>query len=78
MKSSHRRLLHWATAGTVLFLLSGCGNANDESKRPPPPPVKDTVFGDMVDAKERAKRDTEQAMELHKQQMEQAVKKNEE
>jgi hypothetical protein len=60
----------------LMTLISGCGGKPEEPK--PPPPVKDTIFGDLVDTKDRAKKETEQAMELHKQQMEQAMKKNEE
>ena len=54
--------------------IAGCG----KSEPPPPPPVKDTVFGDMVGAKEKAKVETEKAMEANKQKLEEAMKKQEE
>jgi hypothetical protein len=43
----------------------------------PPPKVEDTVFGDTVAAKERARTETEKAMEQNKQKLEEAMKKNE-
>lgn len=51
--------------------IGGCGS----SEPPPPPPVKDTVFGGLVATKEKAKVETEKAMEANKQKMEEAMKK---
>jgi hypothetical protein len=57
---------------TMLCGIAACGDADRE-----PPPVEDTVFGDMVESKQRVKDDVNQAMETHKQQMEEAMKKQE-
>jgi hypothetical protein len=57
---------------TMLCGVTACGDADRE-----PPPVEDTVFGDMVETKQRAKDGVDQAMETHKQQMEEAMKKQE-
>ncbi len=56
--------------------LSACG------KSEPPPEkkslkVEDTVFGGLVATKERAKVETEKAMELNKQKLDEAMKKSE-
>lgn len=51
--------------------LGGCGS----SEPPPPPPVKDTVFGGMIATKEKAKVETEKALEANKQKLEEAMKK---
>ena len=60
----------------LIFVVSAMV-ACSQSEPPPPPKVEDTVFGDMVGAKERARVETEQAMEKHKEQMENALKKSE-
>jgi len=51
--------------------LAACG------KSEPPPKVEDTVFGDMVATKERARVESEKAMEANKQKLEEAMKKAE-
>ena len=64
-----------ASALTLVAIgIAGCG----KSEPKPPPKVKDTVFGDLVDTKERARIDAEKAVETHKRQLEEAVKKQEE
>ncbi len=54
--------------------LAGCG----KSEPKPPPKVEETVFGDLVATKERARVETEKAMEANKQKLEEAAKKIEE
>jgi len=38
-----------------LFALSGCGGSSKSEAPPEPPPVKDTVFGDMVGTMDKAR-----------------------
>jgi hypothetical protein len=65
-----------ATLVTMTLVgLVGCGKAEEKK---PPPKVEDTVFGDLVATKERAKVETEKAMEANKQKLEEAMKKSEE
>jgi hypothetical protein len=54
------------------LLLAGCG----ETDRPPPPPVKDTVFSEMAAAKEKAQQ-VEATAEEHKQELDKAIKDSE-
>jgi hypothetical protein len=54
--------------------LGGCGKPEPT----PPPKAKDTVFGSMIDQKERARLETEKAMEANKQKLEEAMKKQDE
>lgn len=62
----------------VFGLLTFVGlTACTKSEPPPPPKVEDTVFGDMVGTKERARVQTDQAVQEHKKQMEEAMKKSE-
>lgn len=71
--------LHRAIAAALFALtMTSCGSGGDDAKRPPPPPVEDTVFGDMVATKDRAKQGAEQAMDQRKQELEEAMKKQEE
>jgi len=42
-------------AAACLCILSGCGSSSKSESPPEPPPVKDTVFGDLVSAKDKAK-----------------------
>lgn len=57
----------------LLAALTACG----QSEPKPPPKVEDTVFADMVATKERARVETEKAMEANKQKLEEAMKKQE-
>ena len=61
----------------VTILLSGLG-ACGKSEPKPPPKVEDTVFGGLVATKERAKTDTEKAMQVNQQKLEEAMKKQDE
>jgi hypothetical protein len=54
--------------------LAGCGKSDPK----PPPKVKDTVFGDLVATKEKARVDAEKAMAANTQKLEAAMKKSEE
>jgi len=72
MSRSRRSLV--VTTVAMLIALAGCGKAAQK----PPPKVEDTVFGDTVAAKEKVAKDVEKAMEQHKQDLEEAVKKSEE
>jgi hypothetical protein len=60
-------------AGSMAVGLSACG----KSEPTPPPKVEDTVFGDLVATKERARVDAEKAMAANKQKLEEAMKKAE-
>jgi nitrous oxide reductase accessory protein NosL len=43
---------------SVMFaavLLAACGQSSEKEKRPEPPPVKDTAFGDMVGTMDKAR-----------------------
>jgi outer membrane lipoprotein-sorting protein len=53
-------------------LLVGCG----DSERPPPPPVKDTVFSDMAAAEDKA-RAVEATAAQHKEDLDKAIKEAE-
>ncbi|MBC7984602.1 MAG: hypothetical protein H7Y02_12190 [Candidatus Obscuribacterales bacterium] len=65
-------------ASTILVSLAACGpDKKAEPKPPPPPAVKDTVFGDLVGTKDRARDETNKTMQQRNEQMDQAVKKNE-
>jgi len=59
--------------GTVLLMTLGlcaCGDRDRETK-----PVQETVFGDMVENKQRAKDGVDQAMEANKQKLDETMKK---
>ena len=64
---------------TVLgaLLIAGGFTACGKTDPKPPPKVEDTVFGDMVATKEKARIDAEKAMAVNKQKLEEAMKKNE-
>jgi len=68
MGNSHKLILMTMLACGVV----ACGKSGEEPK---PPPVKDTVFGDLVATKEKAKQKTEEAMELNRQKLEDSMKK---
>ena len=55
------------------LLLAACGA---EQKSPPPPSAQDTVFKDMVSAKDKA-REVEAITDQRKDQLDQAVKESE-
>jgi hypothetical protein len=60
-----------AMALSTVGLLHACG------KPPPPSPkVQDTVFGEMVETKDKVRQQTEQAMEQRQRQLEESMKKN--
>ena len=61
----------------VAFAMTACGSSEDDAQRPPPPKVEDTVFGDMVATKDRAKQGAEQAMEQRQKELDEAMKKQE-
>jgi len=69
---SHSKVLATIVATLTCLLLGACG------KSEPPPKAEDTVFGDLVKAKDRAAKETEKAMEQNKQKLEEAMKKSEE
>ena len=73
MRRSHR----WIGLAVLALSIAACGKSEDEAKRPPRP-VKDTVFGDLVGQKDKIKEKTEQAMQQRNDQLDQAMKKNEE
>ncbi len=60
-------------AAAMACALSGCGKT--ESKRPDPPPIKDTAFGDMVGTMDRA-RSVEGTTMQHKQSIDKALESN--
>jgi hypothetical protein len=60
-----------ATGLCMLALLAAC------AKPKPPPKVEDTVFGDVVSNKERAKQATEKAMQQNQDKLDQAMKQAE-
>ena len=57
------------------MLLTACGQA-EEPKRPEPPPVKDTVFGDMVGTMDKA-RGVEATLQQDKEALDRAVEQAE-
>ena len=65
------------SAALVAFAMTACVSSEDEAQRPPPPKVEDTVFGDMVATKDRAKQGAEQAMEQRQKELDEAMKKQE-
>jgi hypothetical protein len=69
-KSRNRGLLSLAL---VASLLAACGS---EQKPTEPPPVKDTAFGDMADAVDKA-RAVEGTVQEHKEAMDRALEENE-
>lgn len=60
-------------AAAIACALSACGKT--ESKRPDPPPVKDTAFGPMVGAMDRA-RSVEGTTMQHKDNIDKALESN--
>jgi len=61
----------------VAFAMTACGSSDEEAQRPPPPKVEDTVFGDLVATKDRAKQGAEQAMDQRQKELEEAMKRQE-
>jgi hypothetical protein len=57
-------------------LLVGCGSGGTEEARKPPPPVKDTAFGDMVGTMDKA-RGVEDTTMQHKRDMDAAIESQE-
>ncbi len=81
MNHSQLFLAHkWIVAGMLAVSIGACGKSSDEPKPPPPaaPTKKETVFDDLIANKERARQQTERAMEENKQKLEAAMKKAEE
>ncbi len=71
----------FALIGIATLGLAACGAGETEKKPPDPPPRpvgQNNVFGDMVATKDRARDDANKAMEQRQQQLEQAMKKQEE
>lgn len=58
------------------MLLAACGSTDEAAKRPQPPPVKDTAFGDMVGTMDKA-RGVEATMEQDKQALDRALEQSE-
>jgi hypothetical protein len=57
--------------------LSACGKTEPKTNAAQPPPkVEETVFGGLVGTKEKARVDTEKAMEKNQKNLEEAMKKN--
>jgi hypothetical protein len=59
----------------ILFGITACKQPDDPPKPQAPQAAKETVFDGMIDAKTRAKQQTEQAMEKSSANLEEAVKK---
>ena len=62
-----------AFAIVLAIVLTGCGSSNDSKS---PPPVKDTVFGDLVGTMDRAKGVQDTVMQ-DKQRLDQAIETTE-
>ena len=60
----------------AILVASGCGGS-DAPREKAPPSAKDTVFSDLVATEDRAKKNTEQALEQGKQNIDDAIKKGE-
>ncbi|MFL6547444.1 MAG: hypothetical protein ACJ8OJ_02050 [Povalibacter sp.] len=58
------------------FVLFGCGSGESDRDRQPPP-VKDTVFGDMVGTMDKA-RGVQDTVDAQKEELDRQVKKQEE
>ncbi|MFL6578661.1 MAG: hypothetical protein ACJ8MR_18695 [Povalibacter sp.] len=58
------------------YVLFGCGIGESDLDRQPPP-VKDTVFGDLVGTMDKS-RGVQDTMEAHKEDLDQQLKKQEE
>ena len=64
--SAHRPL----AALFIAFGLVACGSESEPAREPPP--VKDTVFGDMVETRERAKA-VEGSLQQQKEERDRAI-----
>jgi hypothetical protein len=63
------RTLHIGIIGVCALWLAACG------KPEPAPKAQDTVFGELVSTKDRAKQDTEKALQQSQQKLDEAMKK---
>jgi outer membrane lipoprotein-sorting protein len=57
-------------------LLAACGSADDGSKRAEPPPVEETVFGDMAGTMDKA-RAVESTMQQHTESLNRTMEQSE-
>lgn len=57
-------------------LLAACGQSSEREKRPEPPPIEDTAFGDMVGTMDKA-RGVEATIQQDKEALDRAVEQNE-
>ena len=65
----HQRILLTVIASVML---GGCGSRAEQEKPPEPPPVKDTVFGDMVGTMDKA-RGVQDTVNAQKQELDRQV-----
>lgn len=66
----HQRIL---LAAIACMALGGCGSSAKQEAPAEPPPVKDTVFGDMVGAMDKA-RGVQDTMDARKQEVDRQMK----
>jgi len=69
----------WWTAGVVAMLAAtACGQAEPEAEpEEPPMKVEDTVFGDLVGTKEKARDRTNAAVDVHRAALEAQIEESE-
>lgn len=72
MNHAQRSILKWMVITGIALGITACGKPSETIT---PDPVKKTVLDDTIANKERAKRQTEQAMQQNQEKLEAAMKK---
>lgn len=70
------RTIHRFILSVAAIVVAGCGGAEDAPERAEPPPVEETVFGDMTDTLEEA-RGVEETTLQHKKDLDRALEESE-